>query len=446
MKSTTAIMVIVIIAIAVCAVPVTRSLSSRLPPASSSSYILVGGQNGTWFGPGQAPRLERIDLSTDSVTSLIPAPTEGTVWGGGWNGSQWLVSGWGEDYGPEGSNPYIFLFNGVNQVDGGSLVQYKPESTWHGGDIFAASYNGREWLVSGLGSGYLSSYGSMNHMALAIFNGSNFTDLSGSVPDQQDAILYTNAWNSRYWLVGGGYKTDGVLFSFDGSKFVDLTSSISKAVPTFSSVQAVAWNGNYWLVGGVNFLAKYDGNTFTDLTTDLDALSSGACCSTVNAIAWNGNTWLLGGGLPVAQLGGSTAWIAEYSAAGFTNLTSSISAGMLANSSVLSITSVGGSWIIGGYSNGKGSLYVDTDGAFTNLSRLVSTYTYVDWVGADATPSYSQPLVKGSQLPFSDQRNSQSFEGRITELSMLSRVSVSVTSANSLWRLARFTACTSSAR
>jgi hypothetical protein len=369
---------------------------------------MVGGQNGTWFMAGQAPRLERIELSNYSVTPLTPAPTGGTVWGGGWNGTQWLISGWGEDYGPNGSNPYIFLYNGINQILGGSVDQYQAETSWHGGDIFAASSDGKDWLLSGLGSGNLTSYGDSNHMSLSLFSGSNFTDLSSVVPHQRDAILYTNAWNGQYWLIGGGYEDDGALFSFNGKKIVDLTAAIADAVPTFGSIQSMAWNGSYWLIGGVNFLATYDGVRFTDMTPKLvSALGpNGGCCSSVNAIAWDGAGWVLGGGTPVAQVVYSHAWLVKYEAGAFTDLTSKIAAtegGMIPDSSILSIAAAGGWWIIGGYLHGRGSLYEYSGAFFTNLSYLVTGYTYINWVGAhfvqQHTPRIGRPISAGPFEP-----------------------------------------------
>jgi hypothetical protein len=327
---------------------------------------------------------------TDSVTWLTPVSSGGTVWGGGWNGSQWLISGWGDD-GPNDSDPYIYLYDGRNQVIGRSLDQYQAESTWRGGDVFAASANGSEWLLSGLGSGDLPAYGNQNHMALALFNGSNFTDLSSSVPEQQDGILYANGWNGEYWLVGGGYDDEGILFSFDGRNSTDLTALIARSVPTFSSVQSLAWNGYYWLIGGVNFLATYDGHRFTDLTNKLDLTLdlNGGCCSSVNAIAWDGAEWMLGGGVPVAQTGYYGPWLVQYSQAGFRDLTSQIlppAADLIpAFSSILSITATDGAWIIGGYTNGEGSLYQYSGGQFTNLSYLVRDFTYVNWVGASTS-------------------------------------------------------------
>jgi len=376
---------------------------------------MVGGQNGTWFENGQAPRLERVELSNYSVTPLTPMHSAGTVWGGGWNGSQWLVSGWGDDDGPTGSDPYIYLYDGQNQVLGGSLDQYAAESTWHGGDIFAASYNGKEWLLSGLGSGVLPSLGSQqqNHMSLSIFDGNDFTDLSSWIPRQRDAILYTNAWNGNYWLVGGGYGVSGVLFSFDGSKIIDLSDQIADYVSHFGSVQAVGWNGYYWLIGGENFLAAYDGNRFTDLTNKLDYVLNldSACCTSVNAIAWNGAEWMIGGGPPVAQLSDSEGWLVTYSSQNFVDLTQDITphvTDLIPPSSILTITATRDSWIIGGYLNNHGSLYEYSEKSFANLTELVSNYTYVNWVGAGTVQEHTRIPTVANPTPESRSLTEQS--------------------------------------
>jgi hypothetical protein len=393
-----------IIAISALAIPAARLSSGSGTSMGDSSYVLVGGQNGTWFDAGQTPRLERVDLGNYSVTPLTPAPSTssqpGTVWGGAWNGSQWLISGFGEDDGSSGSNPYIYLYDGQNQILAGTLNQSQSELSWQGGDIFAASYNGKEWLLSGLGSGLLSSYNSVNatnHMSLATFDGYKFTDLSNVVPDQQDGILYANAWNGRYWLVGGGYKDIGVLFSFDGRKITDLTNNITEAVPEFGSVQALAWNGHYWLIGGYHFLAAYDGHKFTDLTDKLGSVlsSSSSCCTAVNAIAWNGAEWMLGGGTPISQTNSSQAWLVTYSSKSLVNLTPEIHrtvAELTSDSSILTIAAAPNSWVIGGYLKNQGLLYEYSGVSFTNLSYLVSNYTYVNWVGVGATQNHIQPI------------------------------------------------------
>ncbi|HUK29030.1 MAG TPA: hypothetical protein VLV31_11440 [Candidatus Acidoferrales bacterium] len=351
--------------------------------APIGAFVLAGGQNGTWFESGQFPRLYEVSLQSDSYTPLDPVHSGGTIWGGGFNGTQWLVSGWGTDDSTPG--PYVWLYDGTHTITAGSLDDYGQASSWYGGDIFAASYNGNEWLVSGLGSGVLPSLSdnATNHYSLGTFNGKAFTDLSSLVPDQQDGILYTNAWNGAYWLVGGGYMQHNVLFTFDGHRFTDLTEQAENEIGTFASVQAVAWNGNYWLVGGTGFLAKYDGHHFFDLTEHLESAVSTDFYS-VNAIAWNGNTWMIGGGAPIALVAPSDAWIATYNGHTISNLSSIlptyVAKSSHRDSSVLGITEADGVWIFGGYSNNRGILLAYDGRTLTDYSRLVTGLTYVDWV------------------------------------------------------------------
>jgi hypothetical protein len=383
-------------------------VSASMYRGNLSNYILVGGQNGTWFRDGQYPRLSVVSLNNLATSKLLPIPAEGTVWSGGWNGSEWLISGWGENASVSNpSNPYLDLYNGstlspissdytknnsvlYSQIDSGQ------ESEWNGGDIFAASSNGTDWFVSGLGSGILASYSSniTNHFSAGLFNGTYFTDLSSELPEQYDGILYANAYNGSEWLVGGGWMYRGSLFSFNGTAFADLTSDISDAVSNFNAITSIAWNGQYWLVGGVGFLASYNGSVFTDLTQDLnETLGTGDKLTTsgqnaVNSIVWNGTTWLLGGGLAKAyDSGSSAAWIVSYNSTTFTDLTGLLPSGSShpkIASSVISIVyaPVIQSWIIGGYRDNESMLVIiQNDGRALDVSGLVSDMTYVNWIG-----------------------------------------------------------------
>jgi hypothetical protein len=192
---------------------------------------------------------------------------------------------------------------------------------------------------------------------------------------------------------------------FDGTKIEDLTARIAQSVPDFGSVQALAWNGYYWLIGGVHFLAAYDGYKFTDLTNRLDsALASSTCCTTVNAIAWNGTEWMLGGGTPVAQTDYSQAWLATYSSREIVSLTPEIkppATDFIPNSSILTITPAPNSWAIGGYLKNQGLLYEYSGESFTNLSDLVSNFSYVNWVGSGAAQNRIQtyPPTRDHELP-----------------------------------------------
>ena len=364
---------------------------ARLAP-----YVLVGGQNGTWFDDCcQYPKLYQISLTTLSVTELEPLKSgRGVVWTGEWNGSQWLIAGYGAEPGDGTPNPYLYLYDGSQQISVNTAL-FNAEASWHGGDVFAVSSNGDSWLLSGMGSDtLLGDNGPSNHMSLATFNGSKFVDLSNIVPEQQDAILYANAWNGKYWLIGGGYLYSGLLFTYDGNNIVDLTQNIENVVANFGSVQAIAWNGNYWLIGGIGFLIKYDGQKFTDLTPELNAVLAekdslvGSCCNAVNSIVWNGTVWMLGGGTPIAITSPeSAAWAVAYDgSSGFTDLSRLLPhylAAPIQVSSILTVTYTDGYWIFGGYSDGRGALLFYANNTFTDNSDLIHEMSYVNWVGAN---------------------------------------------------------------
>ena len=358
-------------------------------------YILVGGQNGTWFRPDQRSKLDEISISNRSVTQLIPTIGPSVVWTGGWNGSQWLISGFGvSSSAVDASNPFIYLYDGQHQILAGTQHLGRQQASWTGGDVFAASYGGDKWLLSGLGFGTNpNSLKPSNRMALGLFDGYRFTDLSSAIPDQWDAILYANAWNGKYWLIGGGWEgNEGVLFRYNGTNFTDLSSRLDSVIPQFDSVQAIGWNGDYWLIGGVGFLVKYDGQSFTDLTPDLNdainprnALHYTECCSSVNVVKWNGASWIIGGGSPVVDTEPLTAWIASYNEGTFTDLTSLLPTYIInpaQNSSILTVTYTDDSWFIGGYANDHGMLLSYANSTITDLSYLVdNSMSTVNWVG-----------------------------------------------------------------
>jgi hypothetical protein len=354
----------------------------------SNDYILVGGQNGSWFTDSQFPRLLEVSLSTHYVRKLYPDEGQGTVWSGDFNGSDWLISGWGIGNESGSPNPYLYLYNGTSSI--ATSADYSSQAEWEGGDVFSISSNGSQFFVSGMGSGVLGGSEPSNHLSAGIFNGTSFIDLSYQLPQQMDGILYANAFGDNEWLVGGGYLAEGVLFSYNGETFSDLTGQISGAVPEFDSVQSIGWNGQYWLIGGVGFLAMYENSTFLDLTPELAAvLPPGVNASqySVNSLAWNGTAWLIGGGEAVAiNTLSSEAWLASFSpGSGFIDLSGNLPANVTMGGGISSILSIApnpqGGWVIGGYSGSNGLLLTYNNGETLDLSGLLGDMNYAIWVG-----------------------------------------------------------------
>ena len=207
--------------------------------SSLPSYILAGGQNGLWFTPSQYPELYKVSFSNNEhvTVPLSTAPGLGTVWTGGWNGSNWLITGWGDAY---GLNPYYDVYDGQAQSEQ-NFSNYAQasaaEQEWSGGDVFSSTWNGSTWLLTGMGSGVLDpGYGATNHYSMAFLTSNGtFIDLSQSIPDNRDGILYASAWNGENWLVGGGFYNFnlGVLYSVspDGN-IVDITNLLRTMGPS----------------------------------------------------------------------------------------------------------------------------------------------------------------------------------------------------------------------
>ena len=382
----------------------TQAFNNKLDP----SYIVVGGQGGNWWDSYQYPELFKLspDFQSPSsynfnASSIATLSGLGTVWSGGFNGSNWLISGWGSG---KYLNPYISLYNETttgkthlgNYSEIGTL-----EQEWAGGDVFAVGWNGTDWLLTGMGSGSLVPGGyPTNHMSIGVLSSNGtFTDLSPQIPNQQDLILYANAWNGQYWLIGGGWFgfSVGALYVLSGDGLTDITSQIASAVSTFNSIQSIAWNGHDFLIGGVGFLAEYNGSTFTDLTPQLNSALdmshslNNIANNAVNSIAWMGTYWMLAGGTPVAyssNISNQSAWVATLtpgSTPSFNDITSAVIPHDILrsdiNSTILTIScSTWSGCAIGGADSNGGVLLWYNGQKTIDLSSTLTNMTYVQWV------------------------------------------------------------------
>jgi hypothetical protein len=296
-----------------------------------------------------------------------------------------LVSGWGNDR--YGANPPIILYDTSLSIVYASSAP-NSNSSWYGGDIFASSYGKHEWLLSGMGSGDMVGIWG-NHMTLATFNGSKFMDYSSLIPDNQAGILYTNEWNGSLWMVGGGYRFNGELFTFNGTTIHDLRYQIAGFVPSFGPVTSIAWNGTSWLIGGQGFVALYDGHRFIDLTEGF--LRAVGAFYSVNTINWDreDSEWLLAGGYPRADVRPSKAWIATLSSTGKARDLSSLLSCYISNassSSILSSSFDNDLWALGGYATYGNQIspillviWLPAT-TVTDFSHALSDTTYVIWV------------------------------------------------------------------
>lgn len=294
-------------------------VSANFPALGSVDAMKYNG-NGTWLIGGWGPTVAGL-YSWDGVSTPTDLSANITDMTGvdeiGWNGSYWMIGGGG----PTASDR---LF----KYDGATTFTRIPVSA-NLNRLLGIAANGGNWLIGGRNSGtpaehvglydgasisYLAGFAPMGWIGTIGSNGStwlvgtdgtpftdnlykyengNITNLSSQLTDM--AYILDIEWNGMYWLIAGANNDSPRvvrLFAYNGTTFTDLSAQLI-AVRNMERIRAMATNGPIWLLGGDNssntrFLVKYDGTTFTNLSSNISGLDA------IGSLATNGSKWLVG--------------------------------------------------------------------------------------------------------------------------------------------------------
>jgi len=263
----------------------------------------------------------------------------------GYNGSYWLLGG--ED-------------GKLAKYDGSTWTDLTSSANFGSYQIAAIEWNASSsyWLIGG------GDLDSTTGLKLLKYDGSTFTDLTSSMSGWTGYPIQAISWNptNNYFLIGGGDKDTSTtrLNKYDGSTFTDLSGALINFVS--DSVNAIAYNStdNYFLIGGGdsdtssggNRLNRYDGSTFTDLASSLVGWST----NPVLSIAYNStdNYFLVGGGS--ADDCCAVDRLNKYDGSTFTDLTSSLTFNYGVQD--IAYNSTGNYFVIaGGDDDSKGRIY-----------------------------------------------------------------------------------------
>ncbi len=171
--------------------------------------------------------------------------------------------------------------------------------------------------------------------------------------------------NGSYWLIGGmAYKDAGLytkyarLVKYDGVSFTDLSSSLIGFPEGYYGVQSIGYGDGYWLIAGEGVLNKYDGANCTQLTDDLIA------SSTILKLVYGSTYWIFYN---------STAQIVKYDGSAFTLLRYALPNEPLYENAdfVVSMAYNDGVWLFGGLT-GELWEYDGTD--WTDLSASIRPF------------------------------------------------------------------------
>ncbi len=197
-----------------------------------------------------------------------------------WNGQYWLIGADGE-----GARNLV-KYDGTTFTNLSSQIgvnYYLTDADW----------NGSYWIIVG----YEKTNGTSSMPKVFKYDGATFTDLSdesgfGDYSEGRQCWLWAVKWNGSYFLIGGGYDhytgtvwaTWGMLKKYDGTTWTDVTSDY-QAVGGKGTIYTIGWNGSYFLIGGICALKRYDGETFISL--EKPPATNYTC------IDWNGKYWLI---------------------------------------------------------------------------------------------------------------------------------------------------------
>jgi len=187
------------------------------------------------------------------------------------------------------------------------------------------------------------------------------------------ASVFSVEYNSdnSYWLIGG---YNGRLNKYDGSTFTDVSSNLDSwtaGSELYPGISAIVWNGSNFLIGGDGYFAA---NLCNGSLSCSDVSSTIGWSSTVgvNAIGWNGSVWLVGG---------ESGNLKECNATVTSCTTKTLSNWGTADVNAISWNPDGSYWLIGGNSaklnKYDGSTFTDLSGSLVNFGTShVTTINY----------------------------------------------------------------------
>ncbi|HOP09700.1 MAG TPA: hypothetical protein PLC12_05745, partial [Candidatus Methanofastidiosa archaeon] len=144
------------------------------------------------------------------------------------------------------------------------------------------------WYITTYESNYNEDYTSkIVTISLVKYDGTTFEKIT-DLPEKFYA--YTVGYNGEYFLLANAKQ----LWKYEDGEFTDLTEGLGVTWDTTKSNNDIIWADGYWMVRMGDVLFKYDGDTLTELESDL------------TNVAWNGEYCLVGSGSELWKYDGET--------------------------------------------------------------------------------------------------------------------------------------------
>jgi hypothetical protein len=279
---------------------------------NGQNYSVMGGTSGSKYLAYSDNGITWTDSSTGNAIF-----SGGTVFGIGFNQTQWLAGGTSTNsriaYSSDGStwtnstsgasafttNCKCFAWDGSKWIAGGSGTNQLASSTngitWTGlGNSFfvtgcnCIAYNGSLWVAGGTSdTGAIIIYSS---------NGTSWSTGMTVANNILNTMCNCVAWNGSNLWVAGGQSNRHLSFSSDG---ITWSSAISGSTIFGTQCRSVAYGNGVWVAGGgtsVSLAYSIDGRNWTASTNGSTIMSD--CYS----VSWNNSYWLAVGNNGVIAL------------------------------------------------------------------------------------------------------------------------------------------------
>ncbi len=257
-KSKATLAIVIVVAIVLAGLVYLDYLHSDLAPSGSAFSV--------------------VNLTQDLGNQFTP----GSIQAFGVNSSSLLISGVGlynktTDY----SLPNLMKMTSLSPSVQGTNMDLVANQYFRDGNVFGTGWNGSSWLLTGQ-----ISWGNITEGAVVSISGSLVTNLTSILSRYfVNGGIWFDGWNGSAWLLGGNSDKKASLVSYHNGKVTDETGLLGSQVPN-AWIQWLEWNGSSWLVGGHGVFGFLNGNYYINMLGESPFNSSGVLSSDFHNREW----------------------------------------------------------------------------------------------------------------------------------------------------------------
>jgi hypothetical protein len=258
--------------------PIPRATVAVAIAIAALAVLAVVGRQ--LAAPTGAPTPTREVLAVENLTGGLGTIFHpGAPQGFGENGSAIFLAGIGVWDKPVGLTLPVLA---TLDADGSAMnVTGGIEPEFHDGGVFGAGWNGTSWLVSGE-----ATWGNVSGGVLLAGTPGHWTNLSPRVgPEFRTGGVWAVGWNGTSWLLAGNDSRGAVLVSYADGVLTNLTDRLT-GNSRGDWIQLLAWNGSAWMMGGKGIFAVLTAGRVVDLLPDSPFVDGGVFAADWNGSAW----------------------------------------------------------------------------------------------------------------------------------------------------------------